>query len=168
MENMTRGRGWRFLDLGRRLERGVSMLKLLQAAATFPSQPAMVLEPVLEIADSVMTYRRLFYDRPSWPGVLAVLVRDESNPRSVAFQFHVLREHMAALEAGVGQFTPAPERSLLTDIMKDMAALDSAGHAAQSPSPAVRELFKQWAAVLASLSDQVSNRYFSHSVPRIS
>src|SRR5205807_3064571 len=33
MENMTRGRGWRFLDLGRRLERGASVLKLLRAAA---------------------------------------------------------------------------------------------------------------------------------------
>src|SRR5262249_18316080 len=32
MENMTRGHGWRLLDLGRRLERSVNVVTLLQAA----------------------------------------------------------------------------------------------------------------------------------------
>ena len=33
MENMTRGHGWRFLDFGRRLERGTNLVNLLRAAA---------------------------------------------------------------------------------------------------------------------------------------
>src|SRR5213078_5041245 len=61
MENMTRGRGWKFLDFGRRLERGLSVLKLLEAVAKVRTHSAAILEPVLEIADSVMTYRRQYF-----------------------------------------------------------------------------------------------------------
>src|SRR6185369_12053422 len=93
MENMTRGRGWRFLDFGRRIERGLSLLKLLSAAAGVQSQPAAILEPVLEIADSVMTYRRRHFTAPQLAGVLDLLLRDDSNPRSLIFQVNLLREH---------------------------------------------------------------------------
>ena len=31
VENMTRGHGWRFLDMGRRLERGQTLTTLLRA-----------------------------------------------------------------------------------------------------------------------------------------
>ena len=30
MESMTRGHGWRFLDIGRRLERAIQMVELLR------------------------------------------------------------------------------------------------------------------------------------------
>jgi len=97
MENMTRGYGWRFLDFGRRLERGLSVLKLLRSAAIVESPPAAVLEPVLEIADSLMTFRRQYFTTPRWAGVLDLLLRDASNPRSLLFQVNVLGEHAAAL-----------------------------------------------------------------------
>src|SRR5439155_18263438 len=55
MENMTRGHGWRFLDIGRRLERAVNLTTLLRGSlAARPSEGAM-LDPLLEIADSSMT-----------------------------------------------------------------------------------------------------------------
>ena len=31
MENMTRGHGWVFLDLGRRIERGIAVARLVEA-----------------------------------------------------------------------------------------------------------------------------------------
>jgi len=96
MENMTRGHGWRFLDLGRRLERALSVLKLLQGVLRI-RLPLAVLEPVLEIADSVMTYRRRFFTAPHLAGVLDLLLRDESNPRSLVFQINVLHQHAIAL-----------------------------------------------------------------------
>src|SRR6185295_18244722 len=64
MENMTRGRGWRFLDFGRRLERALSVLNLLRATVIVPARPPSLLEAVLEIADSVMTYKRQYFAAP--------------------------------------------------------------------------------------------------------
>ena len=61
MENMTRGNGWRFLDIGRRLERSVNLVNLVRAALSATGGSDAVLEPLLEIADSSMTYRRRYY-----------------------------------------------------------------------------------------------------------
>jgi len=55
LENRTQGHGWRFLDVGRRVERGLFIVKLLRASVFMRDRSAAVLEPVLEIADSVMT-----------------------------------------------------------------------------------------------------------------
>src|SRR5262249_37620982 len=42
MENMTRGHGWRFLDVGRRLERSLNLTTLLKSAvAVRPSEAAI-------------------------------------------------------------------------------------------------------------------------------
>ena len=58
MEGMTRGDGWRFLDIGRRLERALQMAELLRNSLTGEAPPDIgVLEAVLEIADSSITYR---------------------------------------------------------------------------------------------------------------
>jgi uncharacterized circularly permuted ATP-grasp superfamily protein/uncharacterized alpha-E superfamily protein len=171
MENMTRGHGWRFLDLGRRLERGLSLLKLLRAAASVESAPVAVLEPVLEIADSVMTYRRQYFSAPRLPGVLDLLLRDESNPRSLIFQVNVLREHATALvgDAEAAAATSDDERiqSLVTEL-RSFVPNDLAAKPAEAAPEALIPLLSKWSTDLAALSDAVTNRYFSHSVPRIS
>src|SRR5262249_17921968 len=85
MENMIRGHGWRFLNVGRRLERALNLTSLLNAAvAVRPSADAM-LEPLLEVADSTMTYRRRYFARPQLPLVLDLLLDDYTNTRALAF-----------------------------------------------------------------------------------
>ncbi len=171
MENMTRGRGWRFLDFGRRLERGLSVVKLLRAAGSVKTHPAAVLEPVLEVADSVMTYRRRHFAAPRWPGVLDLLLRDDSNPRSLAFQLHVLREHAGGLVVEPGTAVPEAEQERLDSLSTALRSIqldDVAAQQAEGAPQPLLDLLSAWAADLAALSDQVTNRYFSHSVPRTS
>jgi uncharacterized alpha-E superfamily protein len=170
MENMTRGHGWRFLDFGRRLERGQSVLKLLRAAASVESPAAAVLEPVLEIADSMMTYRRRYFASPQLAGVLDLLLRDESNPRSLLFQVNVLREHIAALVVDCTTTTAALDHKRIQSLATSLSSLvleELAVQSAKAPEPLLH-LLSAWATDLAGLSDQVTNRYFSHSVPRLS
>jgi uncharacterized alpha-E superfamily protein len=171
MENMTRGYGWRFLDFGRRLERGLSVLRLLRSAATVESQPAAVLEPVLEIADSLMTYRRRYFTSPRLAGVLDLLLRDESNPRSLLFQINAIAEHAAAL--AVDSKTAAAQldheriqllATAIRSLIPDALVIEPAEEAAKP----LLHLLSTWTTDLAALSDQVTNRYFSHSVPRMS
>lgn len=167
MENMTRGHGWRFLDLGRRLERSLNVLKLLQGMVKVESSHH-VLEPVLEIADSVMTYRRRYFNAPHLTGVLDLLIRDESNPRSLIFQINVLNSHATALASGsksvTGQLDLARIQSLANAI-RSLAPDEPTEQASESTSR-VPDLLNSWAAGLAELSDDVTNRYFSHSIPR--
>jgi uncharacterized circularly permuted ATP-grasp superfamily protein/uncharacterized alpha-E superfamily protein len=169
MENMTRGHGWRFLDFGRRLERGLSVLKLIRSAVRVTSAPTAVLEPVLEIADSLMTYRRRYFTAPHLAGVLELVLREESNPRSIIFQVNVLGEHAAALASDF-KTTPAQldhERiQSLAAALRALATHDLPVGFGQASTQSLTESLGKWGTDLAALSDQVTSRYFSHSVRR--
>src|SRR5208282_4070991 len=98
MESMTRGHGWRFLDIGRRLERAVQMVELLRHGLGFdPVKEGGQLEVLLEIADSSLTYRSRYLSSMQADLVLDLLLLDEANPRSAAFQLARLREHVEEL-----------------------------------------------------------------------
>jgi uncharacterized circularly permuted ATP-grasp superfamily protein/uncharacterized alpha-E superfamily protein len=171
MENMTRGSGWRFLDLGRRLERGLTILRLLAAAAKVRSHSAAILEPVLEIADSVMTYRRLHFTAPAWSGVLQLLLRDETNPRSLAFQLVALGEHIRLMAAELKTAVPALEQTLISSLADELRTADFHQLAAQRTQGVDRrlsEVLNGWASNLSTFSDEVTRRYFSLTAPRVS
>jgi len=94
MESMTRGQAWRFLDMGRRLERTMNLVVMLRAAlARTSDREGPLLESVLEVADSGMTYRRRYLATLQVVPVVDLLVTDETNPRSVIFQLEALAEH---------------------------------------------------------------------------
>ena len=100
MEGMTRGDGWRFLDIGRRLERALQMAELLRySLAAEIRRTSGVLEAVLEIADSSITYRSRYLTSLQTDLVLDLLLVDEANPRSIAFQLARLKEHIDQLPA---------------------------------------------------------------------
>src|SRR5262249_35017941 len=91
MESMTRGQGWRFLAMGRRLERALNTIALLRSAlVAVGSMEGPLLEALLEVADSSMTYRRRYLGSLQTAPVLDLLLADESNPRSLAFQLAAL------------------------------------------------------------------------------
>ena len=57
-ENMTRAQAWRFLDMGLRIERAIYLGTLLDATLRSPdAENPSVLEAVLEVADSSITFR---------------------------------------------------------------------------------------------------------------
>jgi len=87
MENMTRGHGWRFLDVGRRLERAMNAISLIRKALSARPSDNAVLEPLLEIADSSVTYRRRYFARPQLSPVLDLLLLDDSNTRPWRFNW---------------------------------------------------------------------------------
>lgn len=152
-ENMIRGQGWRFLETGRRIERGLGVLKLLHTSA---SAQAM-LEPLIEICDSVMTYRRRNFSRPDWPGVVDLLFSDRSNPRSVGFQFSVLA-HEAKKFPGNHEF------GLFPRIMERVLELDARLADGRQPDGLELGLLGE---ALEGLSDLITQHYFSHSVRRV-
>ena len=113
MENTTRGQGWRFLDIGRRLERGLQMGQFLrQGLAGAPPDASAFLETLLQIADSSITYRSRHMTDLRTEFVLDLLLADESNPRSVAFQLaRAQREHVERLPRAGGAAAAARRRA---------------------------------------------------------
>jgi uncharacterized alpha-E superfamily protein len=86
LDGMTRDMGWRFLSLGRRLERLQFQSMVLRAALGM--DPEGNLDWVLELSDSIVTYRARYRAQPEWLPVLDLLILDDSNPRSISHQLH--------------------------------------------------------------------------------
>jgi uncharacterized alpha-E superfamily protein len=101
-ENMYRFTGWRFLEIGRRLERGIHIAGMLALLAR-KDAPDGALDMMLEIGDSVMTHRRQYTVQSGRRTVIDLLALDPLNPRSVLFQLERLKEEVGLLPgAGSG------------------------------------------------------------------
>jgi uncharacterized circularly permuted ATP-grasp superfamily protein/uncharacterized alpha-E superfamily protein len=107
-ENMYRFAGWRFLEIGRRLERGIQIAGIT-GWLTRKGAPDGALDMLLEIGDSVMTHRRRYNVAAGANSYLDLLVLDPLNPRSVLFQVAELREQIERLPGGIedGQLSVA-------------------------------------------------------------
>ncbi len=169
MESMTRGYAWRFLDIGRRIERAIGTLTLLsKTLVPMVQREGPLLESILEIADSIITYRRRYTTNLQVPPVLDMLLADESNPRSAAFQLVRLQEHLTALAVnGNPAGLSAAERivlKMLTDIR--LADVTILGHEPLMENKRRREtlhgVLERWIEELRLLSDVISRAYLVH------
>ena len=98
-ENMYRFTGWRFLEIGRAMERADFLTSILLTFAD-PAAPEGSLDIAIELADSVMTHRRRYHGPASRPSVIDLLALDRRNPRAILFQLELIREMIAELPRG--------------------------------------------------------------------
>jgi uncharacterized alpha-E superfamily protein len=171
MENMTRGHGWRFLDFGRRLERGTNLADWLGAALSEDVNTSALLEPLLEIADSSMTHRRRYLAQAQLSSMIDLLVADKGNPRSLVFQVNALTEHAANLPRYENVSTATAEQRRLEQLAARLENGDIAEltrrHAAGEGEP-LRDWLGEFGAGLTALSDELTHHYFSLTVARVS
>ena len=166
-ENMTRSFGWSFLDMGRRLERAINLCELLLGIfgkARSGDDEAGSLLFTLELADCFITYRSRYRLAPMLPLALDLLLIDESNPRSVAFQLTALSHHIDTLpQSGEVRGRIEEQRlalSLLSQVrLADVASLETAD--GDGTRPALRTLLREEATSLELLSDVIGRRYFN-------
>jgi len=158
LDGMTRGTGWRFLSIGRRIERLTQLCMALQVA--LDEGRASGLDWLLELADSSMSYRSRYPVAPEWLPVLDLLVRDSTNPRSVAFQVKGLVEYVDKLERVHGLFGSdllAPGTQALNALLAEDL---------QPESAALTALLEQLLRMARSLSDELTLKFFSHAASR--
>jgi uncharacterized circularly permuted ATP-grasp superfamily protein/uncharacterized alpha-E superfamily protein len=167
-ESMIHGHGWRFLDLGRRIERGINIAELLRQTVGRPGviSPAM-LHNLLVVCESLLIYRRRYLTNLQIVPVLDLLVCDEANPRGLAFQFRSIQQHVMDLprEPGTAPANRPVEQMVLE--LANRAVLADAHQLAQADWEEARpELMNFTAKVahdLAALSDALGLAYFAHS-----
>ena len=151
-ENMYHAVGWRFLEIGRRLERGLEMARLIALLAP-PDGAVELLDLLVEIGDSVMTQRRLYKVNSGRLAAIELLALDESNPRSILFQLAEMKSQIAALpvKAGGAHIHPPVMREVLR-LHTELAICE--------PAAVTGKLLHGLAAAIASLSDLIDTAYF--------
>jgi uncharacterized circularly permuted ATP-grasp superfamily protein/uncharacterized alpha-E superfamily protein len=125
MESMTRGLGWRFMDMGRRVERAMNQVNLIRIGLQeICANPYTALEALLEIGDSIMTYRGRYRTTFQLALVLDLLIMDETNPKSLAFQFSQLAEHVEQLPRHNDRRFGTIEERLALEMLAGVRLLD--------------------------------------------
>jgi len=106
MESMVRDPGWKFLDLGRRLERSLLLSQILRATMVEPPAEtiaAPLYETVLAGWECLGAYRRRHRSDIERRTMFALLFTDRSNPRSISFQLERMVEDLEGLpDVGAG------------------------------------------------------------------
>jgi uncharacterized circularly permuted ATP-grasp superfamily protein/uncharacterized alpha-E superfamily protein len=160
LENMVRGSAWSFVDMGRRVERGAFVLALLSTFLTSGTSRAH-LEAVLEITDSLLTYRARYLSRLQLTQVVDLLLTDETNPHSVLYQIIRIRTELARLpKADEGRRTEEERRIHAIEgrlLSSDVATLCSGDRAE------LGKLTDELLEAVWSFSDGLTERYFSHA-----
>ncbi len=166
MENMTRGHGWVFLDLGRRIERASNVAQLLRAVLDCGERTERLLEPALEICDSVMTYRRRYFSEASTSGMLELLVSEPTNPRSLAFQLSRIEEHARGLPDGAHRDGVALLRRRVSHIAGELREFEASGF--ENIPPADTSDFLERVLIgMGGVSELLTQVFFSHVTPQV-
>jgi len=170
-DSMTRTQGWRFLDLGRRVERAWQTSMLLRSTLTTVDQAELeVLEAVLQVADSIMTYRSRYLATIQAGPVLDLLLTDETNPRSVAYQLARICEHVDQLPRDEQQALLNVEQRLALSLLNSVRLADISEliqHNRQHERELLDRLLKRICDQLPRLSDAMSSRFLIHAgLPR--
>jgi uncharacterized circularly permuted ATP-grasp superfamily protein/uncharacterized alpha-E superfamily protein len=182
-ENMTRGLGWRFLDTGRRIERSLHILDLFDGVArTADEARHAALDVALEVSDSHMTYRARYLDAAQTVPVLDILLADESNPRSLAYQLARLGMHMDSLAPDQAFGLRTHEQRLAVRLLGITRTVDldrmhlgngtpATGDGpppepdeAMPPPVDLPSLLHLLRGLLNALSDSLARQYFAHAV----
>jgi uncharacterized alpha-E superfamily protein len=155
-ENMNRLAGWRFLDLGRRIERSIATCRYTRALVNH-NPTAGTLDVLLELCDSQITYRSRYVMVESRAPVLDLVLLDPVNPRSLAFQIDCINEHLDVLPGHHGDEPPPVEERLAARLAAAMRAFE----ANEFDDARLRTIEGQ----LMELSNDVAERYFIHRSP---
>jgi uncharacterized alpha-E superfamily protein len=156
LDGMNRDLGWRFMSLGRRLERLQFQSLVLQRALSMDEDGN--LDWLLELSDSIVTYRARYRAQPEWLPVLDLLLCDASNPRSILFQISGIQDALNKIAQSYG----ACGEHLLAPLKEELLALDP-GADLNYGNPKLSKLLQNIQTASAALSEQISVQFFSYT-----
>jgi len=169
-ENISRGMGWFFMTIGRRLERAIYLTRQLrEITKPLAEEDWPLLECLLEVADSSMTYRTRYYTTLQPLAVLDLLMADETNPRSLDFQLSHLADIYHKLPRYLQDDLKAMRDALALlrsfDLREIKYPLPGAGTTPNDSNGLFRleHFLRELERLLPSWSNNLSSRYFSHA-----
>ncbi|WP_053155618.1 circularly permuted type 2 ATP-grasp protein [Pseudomonas sp. Pf153] len=167
LDDMTRDEGWRFLMIGRRLERlqflSSSLSAFLRGEAVFDQAG---LEWLLELGNSSITYRSRYLAVAQLIPVLDLLLLDEQNPHAVLFQLKLVARTLKRLNDDFG----APRDTALPELVMRLSRFDLRcledplfGEASlRAALDGLADLLQEIADVSGQVSDRLALRHFAH------
>lgn len=163
LDNMTQDNSWRFLMIGRRLERLQFLTDVIALVLREPGASAgAALSWLLEVADSSLTYRSRYLSNAQLIPVLDLLLLDPSNPHSLDFQLQALTQALRHLgdqhDYGLGEMSEKLRTLNLAILEVEMLSESRLQRALALLAGLLQEISVQ----SRHLSEALGHRYFAH------
>ena len=152
-EHMARTDGWRFHDLGRRIERASATAAALRRVGR-DDATADDLSTLLDLANSQISYRQRYLTGIARVPVVDLVALDPGNPRSLAYQVAAIAEHLAKLPVLDDSGLAEPQQALAAELVASLAATRAV--------TIDDDLLERIGLRLSALSDAIARRYFLH------
>ncbi|MCH8552978.1 MAG: circularly permuted type 2 ATP-grasp protein [Natronospirillum sp.] len=167
-ETMPHHYGWRFMDIGRVIDRLMANLELLKLALVTAQLPGPRLwEAALATTDNLTVYRRRYRSQLYPAAMLDLLLFDESNPRSVGYMLKRLGTQIEQLPRADDSPFRSQETRLVIQATSHLHLVDIATLTDLESSAAARKalgkLLDQILIPLSGLSEAISHSHFSHA-----
>jgi uncharacterized circularly permuted ATP-grasp superfamily protein/uncharacterized alpha-E superfamily protein len=165
-ENTTRTLGWKFLELGRRIERGQNTATFLDVMFGTPAEQVdLVLESAVQVLDSLMTYRLRYHSLWHPTAACDLLLNDHTNPRSLAFQLDLIEGHIGQLPNEANPAEIRVDQRLAVALKHSILMSDPAElmNIQGQERPLLRTLLARISEQLTELSRTISSKYLVHA-----
>jgi uncharacterized alpha-E superfamily protein len=168
-ETIAHDMGWRFLKLGRRIERARHIV-FLADELLLPERPEgepiappseFRLQTLLHFTDTLFTYRSIYHGVYQPASILAWLIGAPENPRGLRFQAERIADHLAAVPEVLAPRAVPALRATAFRLVSNIKLIDPS---ALSGDPRLAQEFLSGAeSILTELNDRLTQIYFSHS-----
>jgi len=163
-ENMARGAGWLFLDLGRRIERGIGTCQAIGGVMSGPAEQVEAgLRLALDLTDSTSGYLLRFPLEAHFAHAANFVLADRSNPRALLYQLDHIERHLGAQASHSGI---SPDAALVPALMEavELSSFELGdGEQARAQLDDFFALLDRAAGDLMVLSNLVTRAYFTHT-----
>jgi uncharacterized alpha-E superfamily protein len=167
MDDMTRDESWQFLPLGRRLERLALLANIVKHVLSLPAlERADALEWLLEAANSIVTFRARYRRAPELLPVIHLVVLDETNPHSVAFQLRDLAIALVRTAAELGGDVSTEDLGPLIATLRTLPLVGfepESGEVVDAACANLITLLGRAEQIAYAVSDDLQRRFFTHA-----
>lgn len=167
-ESMVRGVGWRFMQMGRRLERGVQttlLIKEVLVPEVPPEDQQSLIEAMLLSMETLISYRRRYRARLGVQTSLDLVLLDTSNPRSLLYQIDATSDHIHRLpKAPDGRHElDISERAVLeAQTLLKLSVLTELSSREEGERKVLKQQLERVYSLLGTISTGISDKYFNH------
>jgi uncharacterized circularly permuted ATP-grasp superfamily protein/uncharacterized alpha-E superfamily protein len=167
-ESMIRGIGWRFMELGKRIERALQIIETVRCLVmpiTEEGDQSTLLTALLVSMEVLITYRRRGRQRRGIELGLELVLLEGSNPRSLLFQLERLQQHLAALPKAEikGSELDEEDRTLLEAVTSlRLSRLPRLLESTSGSREDLGQLLLQLETLLQGFDRLISDKHFDH------
>ncbi len=167
-ESMIRDFGWRFIDIGRRLERAIqttAIIKCLVVTERPEADQNVMLESLLLSLEALISYRRRYRARMGVQSALDLVMMDTSNPRSLLHQLEQLSHHINKLPhsgSSKHQLPPEERATLQAETLIKLSLLTELSTRTDGERQLLKQTLDNLNKYLSTISHLISDKYFDH------